>query len=317
MVKIPERKLSTSDALHQHYEESGSDWRRDHLGASLIGRECTRQLWYGFRWSAAPKFPGRVLRLFERGQREEEWLARDLRAIGVDLRTTQEDSEDQIRVLLFPHFGGSCDGVGLGFLEAPKTWHVWECKTSNAKQFAILKKQGVEKAKPEHYAQMQLYMHGLKLKRAFYQCVCKDNDEIHQERIHYDRAFAESLIAKADHVVFASEPLSKISENPTFYKCKWCDFAGICQYREVESLERNCRTCASVTCMKDGTWRCDHFQKTLTPQEQRDGCGQHLFIPKMLPWEPRDFDEIARAMTYIDEQGARVIDQGGELTVRP
>lgn len=51
---------------------------RSHLGASLIGNECKRYLWYVFRWCLHEKTTGRQQRLFNRGHREEarfiEWL---------------------------------------------------------------------------------------------------------------------------------------------------------------------------------------------------------------------------------------------------
>lgn len=60
------------------YCQSYDDGHRNHLGASLIGDDCKRKLWYGFRWAFKKKFEGRLLRLFNRGHREEdrfiEWL---------------------------------------------------------------------------------------------------------------------------------------------------------------------------------------------------------------------------------------------------
>jgi len=54
------------------------DGPRRHLGASLIGHECNRYLWYVFRWCLHEKHDGRQQRLFNRGHREEarfiEWL---------------------------------------------------------------------------------------------------------------------------------------------------------------------------------------------------------------------------------------------------
>ncbi len=51
---------------------------RAHLGGSQIGEECQRKLWYIFRWCYKEKFDGRMMRLFNRGHREEprflEWL---------------------------------------------------------------------------------------------------------------------------------------------------------------------------------------------------------------------------------------------------
>ena len=80
------------------------------------------------------------------------------------------------------HFGGSLDAVAIALLEAPKTWHVVEFKTHSAKSFAMLKKEGVERGKPQHWAQMQVYMHLTGITRAMHVAVCKDTDEIHIER---------------------------------------------------------------------------------------------------------------------------------------
>lgn len=306
MVKIPAPHKKTVSAIFSRYETEAEDWRRSHLGASLIGRECQRELWYTFHWAIKPDFEGRILKLFQRGHREEDWVAADLRGIGVELHTLDPRTDEQFRMSWHGgHFGGGADGIGLGFLEAPKTWHLWECKTSNKKQFEILQSKGVKEAKPEHYAQMQTYMHGLKLTRAFYFCVCKDDDRLYTERIHYVKAEAEAIVAKAKTVIESSEPLSKIHDDPSWWKCKFCNARPICHLGEVDKLERNCRTCASSTPQPDGGWFCDHHERLLSDEEQRDGCDAHLFIPALLPWKAIDFIKEQRAVVY--EDGAETV----------
>ena len=56
---------------------------RSHLGASLIGEECKRKLWYIFRWCKHEKTTGRRQRLFNRGHREEDRFIEWLEGIGV------------------------------------------------------------------------------------------------------------------------------------------------------------------------------------------------------------------------------------------
>jgi hypothetical protein len=58
---------------------------RSHLGASLIGRECKRYLWYVFRWCLHEKTTGRQQRLFNRGHREEDRFIEWLEGIGFQL----------------------------------------------------------------------------------------------------------------------------------------------------------------------------------------------------------------------------------------
>ena len=42
-----------------------------HLGASILGRDCPREIWYSFRWVHREKHEPRMLRLFIRGHLEE------------------------------------------------------------------------------------------------------------------------------------------------------------------------------------------------------------------------------------------------------
>lgn len=63
-------------------EAERDDPFRDHLGGSMIGRACDREIWYGFRWAKVPKFEARMHRLFQRGHKEEFIFVKHLRAAG-------------------------------------------------------------------------------------------------------------------------------------------------------------------------------------------------------------------------------------------
>jgi hypothetical protein len=66
------------------------------------------------------KFPGRILRLFRRGQDEEAKVVSDLRAIGLNVQKT---GDNQSRVDFGCHVSGSMDGViESGVPDAPKTF---------------------------------------------------------------------------------------------------------------------------------------------------------------------------------------------------
>lgn len=318
MVVLPERPNRVAAAIFAAYVESAKDWRRPHLGASAIGEEnCLRHLWYGFRWAQQPDRDGRLLRLFERGAREEGWLIDDLRLAGFTVHDRDESQpvdpatgkHPQLSCWLVDgHFGGSCDGLILGVPDAPKTWHLLELKTSNKDRFDKLVASSVRQVQPGHHAQMQTYMRGLKLKRALYVCVCKDNDRIYTERVHYDPGFAAALVDKAKHVIGAPEPLSRISEDPTWFECKFCDHRPICHLQQVARIERNCRTCVSATPHEGGTWTCNLHQRALSIEEQRTGCEQHVLIPSLLPWQPVDASETERWVLYQKPDGSRVAD---------
>lgn len=58
------------------------DEERSHLGGSLIGDDCQRKLWYGFRWCGGEKPSPRIKRLFDRGHKEEDRFIDYLTGIG-------------------------------------------------------------------------------------------------------------------------------------------------------------------------------------------------------------------------------------------
>jgi len=58
---------------------------RAHLGGSIIGRKCERELYYSFHWFRRPTFKGRLLRLFDRGHKEEFSFLALLRGIGIEI----------------------------------------------------------------------------------------------------------------------------------------------------------------------------------------------------------------------------------------
>src|SRR5574337_815622 len=127
MVALPKTITSpTVAAIFAGYEKrEAAEPRRGHLGASVIGKPCERQLWYAFRWAYQEQFEGRMLRLFQRGHREEDWFAADLRSTGAQVHSVDPRTGQQFRFsAVGGHVGGSMDGCALGLIEAPKTWHV-------------------------------------------------------------------------------------------------------------------------------------------------------------------------------------------------
>ena len=292
MTAIPQPTNATVAAMYSTYEESQSDSRRSHLGASQIGHPCERQLWYGFRWAKQMKHRGQLLRLFQTGHLEEPRMINDLRAAGVQVLDVDPSTGRQWGARAADgHFGGSADGAGLGIPEAPRTWHLLEFKTHGQKSFKDLEKKGsVELSKPEHAAQMQIYMHLLGLKRALYLAKNKNTDELYSERIKYDKAEAERLLLKAERIIKSEQPPER-AFSADYYLCKWCDYKEQCH--EGEFSERNCRTCLHSTPINDGQWSCGESKDpwVIPESTQRVGCSSHRYIPGLVPHTQLDIQD--------------------------
>ena len=275
-MKIPTPLHSLVAAIDAAYEASSDDGRRPHLGGSLIGHPCLRHLWYVFRWAKRPVFPGRILRLFQTGHREEARMIDDLRRAGLTVST----GPDEFRQWTFRedektggHFSLSLDGAVLGLPEAPETWHVLECKTHNEESFKKLQKEGVEKSKPVHYAQMQVGMLLSGMDRALYLSKNKNTDAYDSERVSLDKKTAKALVDKAAEVVREDRPLAHISRDPAWFECKFCDHHSLCF--EGLAMEKTCRSCVHVAVADEAAWWCQKKSVALSLADQKAACGDY------------------------------------------
>lgn len=300
--------------LARHYADARSDEERTYLGMSVLGDDCSARLWLGFRWAFEPEeFEGRMKRLFETGHIEEARIIADLDAIGVDIREIDPASGHQWGVsAIGGHVRGHMDGdIAKGLPGAPKTGHLFENKTHNAKSFKELGQLNVEKAKPQHYAQMQGYMHLGGRTRAVYVAVEKDTDNFHIERVKYDPVYAARLMAKGEQIVTAHTIPTKLHENPNSklaWKCGYCPAFGVCH--DGKWARRNCRTCLHATAELDGDgrWHCARHNRDLTKEDQKAGCGAHLYLPDLVPGKQTDVDAEAETVTYVLRDGSTWVD---------
>lgn len=302
--------LAAIDAAVERDAET--ETRRGYLGGSIIGKPCERALWYEFRHATdGERFSGRMLRLFDTGHVEEARMIRWLRMAGVTVHDLDPDKDEQWAVeAVNGHMRGHLDGIATGILEAPKTAHLLECKTHNAKSFAQLVKHGVAVAKPVHMAQMQVYMHLKGLTRAFYLAKNKDTDELYAERVHYDAEQGARLIAKAERIVNTDTAPARISDDPSFFECRFCAFSGLCH--GCETASRNCRTCIHSMPIEGGRWQCARHNTGLTRADQDAGCPHHLYLPSLVPGEQIDADEASETITYQMSDGSQWTDGRAE-----
>lgn len=290
MALLPNSQHTTAQAIVKWYESKKQE-HRPHMGASLIGHDCERHVWMNFRWALTPTFPGRVLRLFSTGQREEGRIVEELRGIGATVWETDPATGDQWRVSACNgHFGGSLDGVAEGLPEAPKTPAVLEFKTHSHKSFTDLIGKKVRVSKPQHFCQMQIYMGLMQLERAMYMAVNKDTDDVYCEWVHFDQEVFDGLLAKAQRLIDMTEPPPRITEDPANWQCKFCNYHAVCH--GDTAAESNCRTCCHASPIENAAWRCESKNQPLTTAQQKVGCSQHLMIPALVPYaEPIDGGE--------------------------
>ena len=315
MAAIPPVENPTVLAIWRAREaEAASDSRAGHEGfgiaASAVGTSCDRQLWLSLRWASPPEAPtGRQLRIFERGSLEEERVLGDLRRAGVEISREQERF-----ALAGGWLRGKIDGVGVGFLEAPKAEHVLEIKSMNASGWRSVQKHGLMRSKPEHWHQLHAGMAALGIARGAYVTVNKDTEEILIERVRLDVEEANRQEARVERLVAEHEPPLKIAENAERPPCRFCRHKRHCF--EAAMPRRHCRTCLHFAFGRDGNGHCARFDEPRSPQRQQEGkdCPAHLFLPALVPGEQIDADTEAETVTYRMQSGAIWVDGATEET---
>lgn len=311
------------DAAYARRHADENDPFRAHLGGSMIGRACEREIWYGFRWAKVPTFGGRMLRLFDRGHEEEFVFVDTLRLAGwivedyskrllLDTQdgtycsvdwdfdwksygpNYQDVSESKQHIQLAAklgfklkqwkisnhenHFGGSLDGKAIPPFQIERVTGkiLLEFKTHSLDSFKKLVLDGVKKAKPEHWAQMQTYMEHEDLEAALYCAVCKNNDERHYQLIYRDREAGAKFIEKARRIIYTSQAPKRVGQHPSWFDCKFCSYQGICHYGEAPAV--NCRSCKFASPIANGQWHCGRHNSTIPVDFIPKGCNGYEAI---------------------------------------
>ena len=281
-------KVKLQDLINKaQLEEQSKRTRRGYVGASMVGGECEREVFYSFRQAVRPTFPARILRRFERGHADEDRVIEWLKGVGIIVHERRDGKQHAIE----SHgglFGGHCDGLismtddvaaELGIAPPPTFFGVLEIKAVAGAKYAYsdetyteivankttgklegrffeLQRLGVRKAQQKHWVQMQAYMGGFSeeykkpVHWALYVAVNTDTDQIYAEYVAFNPRMWESVKARVDRVISSEAEPQRAGENPNAGPCRFCDFKDICH--RGDAPERPCRTCAHVRVVLPG-----------------------------------------------------------------
>jgi hypothetical protein len=150
----------------------------------------------------------------------------DLKQIGLIV----EDTQKEISII---HNGitltGHIDGIVHGIPDAEGTRHLLEIKSSNDKRFKLLKGKGYRKWDSKYYAQVQVYMSLLNLKRALVVVYNKDNSELYTERISFNADYTIDLLQRVFDVLSNDrKPGNVLCPDSDYYQAGWCCFRKHC-----------------------------------------------------------------------------------------
>jgi hypothetical protein len=291
-LSLPIVVSPTREAIFAAYEaDARTGLPTAHLGASLIGKSCERALWYDFRWTttaasiraaiaatlrdrAAGGSPDRAQSAAHRRHRPGS-RSRDRAAVA------GRGTRRPLRRLARRRRAESAS-------RPPRPGMCWSSRRTRVQELRRTRPpKGVRRAKPQHFAQMQIYLRLTTLTRAMYLAVNKDTDDLYVERVEDSMRTTRSPAGQG-RVASSSRRgrCDRVSEDPAWYECRMCDHhAEVCRGEAAAAV--NCRTCLASTPVEGG-WRCERHERLLSEADQRAGCTHHLYLPDLVPGEQID-----------------------------
>lgn len=231
MVAIPDILDPTLLAIDQAIEAEQEPYNSKNIGFGEIGHECSRYLWYKINTDIVEINTAESLRRMRNGQSDEAAMAEDLRKVeGITLYTNDPNRDNkQYKVdFLDGRLTGRLDGVIIGLIQAPKTFHTWEHKSVEEKKFnEIQKTKDLPAWNQKYNAQVHLGMLGSELDRCYFTISTPGLRKVTALRISLQKEYAQSMINKAERIIEAKQEPERVG-GPDYYICKMCRFHDIC-----------------------------------------------------------------------------------------
>lgn len=236
-----------------------TDVAQKRIGAGYIGVECGRALAYKYHKTetserASVVSPGELQRHAESGHWTETVTAEWLRMAGFDLLTYRKDEEGNpiigydggpqqfgFKAAKDPETGqyrlaGEVDGVIVGVPESLKDMIsldggvIWESKKATHKKWKKFSSDGVAKADPKYYGQIQTSMAYMGAARCLFSMLNLDNMKYYFEMVEFDAPAAQAITDRAVKVLQSNNPLEipRDARERTWFMCKFCDYGDQC-----------------------------------------------------------------------------------------
>lgn len=257
---ISERQKKEYDATRGSGE---GEVAKKRIGAGYIGLECGRELAFRYhkfpqeeRESAVSK--GELQRHAESGHWTETRTAEWLRLVGFQIRTdtgrlnifgkpeqigwkaARDPKTSQYRMA--GEVDGIIDGFTLGdftdskelgqFAALIKPPCIWESKKGTDKKWKKFCKEGVKKADPKYYGQLQANMAHMGVEQTLFSMLNLDNMKFYFELISLDLRHAQDLVDRSVRVIQSRDPfeMPPICRSSDDFKGKFCNYHGQCQH---------------------------------------------------------------------------------------
>ena len=177
--------------------------------------KCGRAVFFKFKNAPREKLDARLLRLYERG----EYMHRNIISILIRMGILVAS---EVNIPAQEMIGGRADAI----VSVNNELYLVDIKSMNSMVFRNL-----NEPKQENVAQIQLYLHYFKVKKGILLYIDKDQQEIKEFFINYNKDFVQSLLEEFSNLkekVDADVIPNRLPDYPQNWQCQYCQFKEIC-----------------------------------------------------------------------------------------
>ncbi|MBC7074153.1 PD-(D/E)XK nuclease family protein [Candidatus Parcubacteria bacterium] len=207
-----------SEIINQYYrdkEKEKKEKERVQFYISEVGK-CPRAIFFKFKKAPAQELEPEKLRIFDHGDFVHQVTLRPLVSLGLI---------KAIEIPIPPHeiISGRADAI-LSINGEP---YVLDVKSISGR----LNFKKLEKPYPEHFWQVQLYLHFFRIKKGILLYVNKDTQELKDFLFPYDPEVAQQLIEwflKLKSKIEKNVTPPRLVDYPKNWQCESCQYRHIC-----------------------------------------------------------------------------------------
>lgn len=216
---------------------------RSYLGASRLGVSCDRALQYEFFNTPVDddkQISGKTIRIFAVGHLFEDMIIQWIKKAGFTLEIKKENGEQYGFSTADGFIQGHVDGIITSGPESldMKYPALWECKSLNDKSWKDTVKRGLNLSKPIYAAQIAIYQAymessfpNISVNPAIFTAINKNTCELYFEKIPFNGDLAQRISDKGVKILDAcnaKELLPRITNDKSYYACKFCPWENRC-----------------------------------------------------------------------------------------
>ncbi len=205
------------ELIDKFYLDREKAREQSHFYITDAGR-CPRAIFFKFKNVPREAMEAKVLRMFDHGDSIHQMIMKPLLSIR-ELHVVASEVNIPPQELV----SGRADAI----ISDGKDLYVLDIKSMNSMIFRTL-----EEPKGENVNQIQLYLHYFQIAQGILLYVSKDNQDLKEFVVKYDKKQAQNLIDNLANLkvkIDSNVIPCKIPEYPDDWQCKYCQFRDVCK----------------------------------------------------------------------------------------